>query len=143
MQSTKITLKTSDQFQIIDLTGQIKEFIGTQNIKNGLITVRTLHTTTAVTINEHENGLLKDMACWLENIAPQICDYEHDDLAKRPECPPDEPKNGKAHLQAMLLGSSVTLPVIEGVLSLGTWQTVFFVELDGPRNQRTVELILH
>jgi len=139
---TQITLNTPEKFKFYDLTNQVAEFVKTNNIQQGMVTVRTMHTTTAVIINENEPCLLRDMQCWLENIAPSVCAYEHDDMSKRINCPLDEPKNAHAHLQAALLGSSVTVPVIDGALSLGKWQSVLFVEMDGPRPARNLQIII-
>lgn len=138
----KITLQSNDKQKFYDLNRLVTELISSNDIKNGLVTIRTLHTTTAVIINENEPCLLKDMQIWLEKLVPSTDTYEHDDMNKRVNCLPDEPKNAQAHLQAALLGHDVSVPVIQGKLSLGQWQSIFFVELDGPRPNRQIEIII-
>jgi secondary thiamine-phosphate synthase enzyme len=108
-------------------------------VRHGLVCVQTLHTTTAVVINENEPGLLQDMAEILERLAPAGLGYRHDDLERRPGTPPDEPANGDAHCKAMLLSASQTLTIRECRIQLGRWQRIFLVELDGGR-ARTVSI---
>lgn len=99
---------------------------------SGFVTVTSRHTTTAITINENEPRLIEDLRRFLGELAPAGRGYLHDDIHLR-DCPPDEPRNAHAHLLAMLLGSSEVLPVVEGKLDLGTWQSVLLIDLDGPR----------
>ena len=94
------------------------------------------HTTTALAVNENEARLLEDVKIHLEKLAPQSVGYLHDDLHLR-NVPDDEPMNAHSHLMAMMLSTSEVIPIVNGQLALGTWQSVLFFELDGPR-QRTV-----
>ena len=89
------------------------------------------HTTTAIIINENEHGLKEDILKLLNLMVPQGR-YAHDLIDN----------NARSHLQAVVLGNNVCIPVENGGLALGTWQSVFFVELDGPRNRRlTVRIV--
>ncbi|MDJ0728219.1 MAG: secondary thiamine-phosphate synthase enzyme YjbQ, partial [Prochloraceae cyanobacterium] len=87
-------------------------------------------------INENEIRLLEDLKVYLSKLAPETDKYLHNDLHLR-TVPPDEPKNAHSHLMAMTLNNSETIPIIDGKLALGTYQSILFFELDGPR-QRTL-----
>jgi secondary thiamine-phosphate synthase enzyme len=95
------------------------------------------HTTTALAVNEDEERLLEDIKVFLEKMAPLNDRYLHNDLHLRPNIPPDEPKNAHSHLMAMMLNNSEIIPIVDGKLGLGTYQSILFFELDGAR-QRTV-----
>jgi secondary thiamine-phosphate synthase enzyme len=112
-------------------------------IQVGFVNVQTLHTTTALVVNELEPLLLSDFATLLEHTAPREAGYRHDDLAaRRVNVAPGERINGHAHCQALLLGLSVCLNVTDGKLLLGRWQRVLLVELDGPRDRAISVLIV-
>jgi secondary thiamine-phosphate synthase enzyme len=135
--SRHLRLRTTARHQFIDLTEAAAETVRRSRVRHGLVCVQTLHTTTAVVVNENEPGLLQDMAEVLERLVPPGRGYRHDDLARRPGAPPDEPANGDAHCKAMLLSASQTLTIHEQRIQLGRWQRIFLVELDGGR-RRTV-----
>ena len=137
----RITTERSTEF--IDLTERLKAFVAEAGIRFGFVNVQTVHTTTAIVVNEHEPLLLADFAALLENAAPSGVDYRHDDAAVRTvNVTADERINGHAHCRALLLGPSACLNVIDGNLLLGRWQRVFMVELDGPRAREISVLIL-
>lgn len=96
------------------------------------------HTTTALAINEDEERLLEDVKVHLEKLVPSSGTYLHNDLHLR-DVPPDEPINAHSHLMAMMLSTSEVIPIADGKLALGTWQSILFFELDGSR-KRTVFL---
>lgn len=130
-------LPTTAPFQVLDLTPQIQEWLATAAVVQGQITVMGQHTTTALAINENEARLWEDIRVFLEKLAPASDRYLHNDLHLR-DVPPDEPINAHAHLMAMLMQTSVVLPIIEGKLVLGTYQSVLMLELDGPRTRRVL-----
>lgn len=130
----QVQIETQAGAHLHDLTPQIRDALAESGIRNGVVIVTSRHTTTAITINENESRLLDDARRFFEKLAPVGDHYGHDDIHLR-DCPPDEPKNAHAHLLAMLLGSSESLPIVEGELSLGQWQSVMLVELDGPRRR--------
>jgi secondary thiamine-phosphate synthase enzyme len=136
----EFNLSSEKQFQVFDITKTVKEHIAEENIHKGLITISTKHTTTAIRVNENEERLLKDLSKYFADIAPDGKPYLHDDVERR-DCPNGEPKNTHAHLQAMIMGASESLPIVNGTLSLGEWQGVFFIELDGAR-ERTYTLTI-
>jgi secondary thiamine-phosphate synthase enzyme len=94
-------------------------------ITEGICVITTRHTTCSIMINENEHGLRTDILGMLEKLIPQGQKYAHDQIDT----------NAHAHLRAILLGMSQIIPVEDGHLVLGTWQSIFFVELDGPRNR--------
>ena len=110
------------------------------DIKNGQALIFSRHTTTALAINENEERLLDDTKAYLRKLAPESEKYLHNDLHLR-DVPPDEPMNAHSHLTAMTLSTSEVIPIMEGRLALGTWQSVLFFDLDGPR-KRTVMIQL-
>lgn len=131
-----LTFPTAESIGIYDVTQKIQDFIDTQKIQSGHALIFSRHTTTAVTVNECETRLLMDIKNYLKKLAPPEDRYFHNDLHLR-EVPPDEPINAHSHLMAMTLGNSEMVPIVDGKLALGTYQSVMFVELDGPR-QRTL-----
>jgi len=135
----QLRVRTKARHQFIDLTTAAEAAVRQSQVRDGIVCVQTLHTTTAVVVNENEPGLLQDMVDVLERLAPAGRGYRHDDLDRRPGTPPDEPANGDAHCKAMLLSASQTLTIHERRIQLGRWQRIFLVELDGGR-MRTVSL---
>ncbi len=127
-----LEIKTDEPVQVIDITRQVNEAVGESGVAEGICLVYTLHTTTGIVINEAETGLVADLLRRLMSLAPPGAGYLHDRI--------DE--NAHAHLQAVLLGNSRTIPVEEGCLALGTWQRVLFVELDGPRRRKVIVRVL-
>ncbi|HKC54543.1 MAG TPA: secondary thiamine-phosphate synthase enzyme YjbQ, partial [Vicinamibacterales bacterium] len=104
--------------------------------------IQTLHTTTAIVVNEGEPLLLSDFAALLEEAAPRDRRYRHDDLiARTVNITAEERVNGHAHCRALLLPTSACLNVCGGTLMLGMWQRVFLVELDGTRVRHISVLI--
>ena len=96
------------------------------------------HSTVAMIVNEMEERLILDLGKWLEEMAPIAQGYKHDDLNLRENMPPDEPKNARSHLRALLLGNQVSVPFKDGKLQLGKYQDIIMVELDGPRERNIV-----
>ena len=124
-----IKINTSKSFEIIDITSRINELI---DIENGIISVFSRHSTSVIVVNENESGLLRDLEFTLNNLITDKYSYNHDRI--------DD--NARSHLKSFLLSSSECLPIKNGRLDLGTWQSVFFIELDGPRHGRTISLTI-
>ena len=134
-----VHLRTAKPLQFVDLTDLVAERVRRSGVAEGTVTVQSRHTTAAILVNENEPLLLQDLADLLERWAPAGSHYRHNDLAARHAPAPDEKPNGHAHARALLLGTSVCLTVAGGRIDLGDWQSVFLVELDGPR-PRTVSV---
>lgn len=131
-----IEIETDKGINIHNITPKIEELLSLTSIETGQVLVFSRHTTTALAINEFEERLLEDVKVYLGKLAPESERYLHNDLHLR-DVPEDEPINAHSHLMAMTLSNSEVIPVINGKLALGTYQSVLFFELDGPR-KRTV-----
>ena len=132
--SKSLKIGSSSNFQIMDITRDIVAILNETSkenkIENGIVNIFTKHSTSAIRVNENEKGLLLDFEKALKDIVKEKDNYKHDFIDN----------NAASHIRAFLLGSSETIPIVDGRLDLGTWQSIFFVELDGPRSNRTVEL---
>ena len=138
-QSFCLSVKTKEAPEFIDITDWVSSCVGDSQVDNGFAVVFSKHTTAAVKINENEPLLLEDMAAFLEEVAPRHADYRHNDFEIRTvNMNPDESPNGHAHLQHLLLGTSETVPIINGEMQFGTYQSIFFIELDHPRNREVM-----
>jgi secondary thiamine-phosphate synthase enzyme len=118
----QFTLQTSKRNEFIDITSRIQDVI--EEVSEGVITVYSPHTTTAVTINENADpDVPRDILKKLEELIPQRDNFSHME------------GNSDAHIKASLFGSSVRVIIKNGQLLLGTWQSIFFCEFDGPRTR--------
>lgn len=125
----QLTVETDDHLSVTDITDRVAESLPSD--ATGLCLVFVEHTTAGVCLQEHERRLVGDIERFL---ADTVADegWAHDELDG----------NADSHLRAMLVGNSVTVPVTDGVLGLGRWQSVLFVECDGPRTRRvTVRVV--
>ena len=129
IENHSIKINTNRNFEIIDITSKINELI---DVENGIISIFSRHSTSAIVVNENESGLLSDLEFTLNNLITDKFTYQHDRI--------DD--NAKSHLKSFLLSSSECLPIKNGRLDLGTWQSVFFIELDGPRHGRSISLTI-
>lgn len=120
-------VKTTTLKEIVDLTPKLNRIIKEKDLQNGLCHVFLPHTTAALTTGEIGEGTEKDLLDVAEKIIPQIrFRHAHD------------PSHAWSHMAASLIGASLTLPVIDGELRVGTWQSVLLIELDGPRERQLV-----
>ena len=114
----------------IDFTGQVRKIVASGNVQNGLCQIFVPHTTAGVTINENADpDVVTDMLAALGKIVPDL-HYRHSE------------GNSPAHVKSSLVGCSITVPISEGRLCLGTWQGIYFCEFDGPRTRKVwVQLV--
>ncbi|HAC47364.1 MAG TPA: hypothetical protein DCF65_15040, partial [Chloroflexi bacterium] len=131
----RLRFATSHATEFVDVTKLVREEVRRSGLQTGRVHLQSLHTTLGLAINENEPLLLRDFQKLLERLAPGDAGYEHDDFARRFEISVDEPVNGHAHCRQLLLTGFATLLVEDGELVLGRWQSVFAVELDGPRHR--------
>ena len=129
VKSNSFKIDTNKNFEIIDITSKINDLL---DINEGIVSIFSRHSTSAIVVNENERGLLSDLEFTLDNLITDKYSYSHDKIDN----------NARSHLKSFLLSSSESLPVKNGKLDLGTWQSVFFIELDGPRRSRTVTLTM-
>ena len=136
MKSARIAFASTNATEFVDLTARIREEIARSGLRTGRVHLQSLHTTVGLAVNENEPLLLRDFETMLERLAPTGAAYEHDDFERRFAIPLDEPVNGHAHCRQLLLSAFLTVLVEEGEPVLGKWQSVFAVELDGPRDRQ-------
>jgi secondary thiamine-phosphate synthase enzyme len=125
------SVRTSAQTDIIDITPQVREEIQRSAIRNGHVTLFVPGSTGALTTIEYESGVINDLRKAIERIAPRDLYYEHDERWGD--------GNGYSHVRAALLGPSLHIPIIDGRLTLGTWQQIVLLDFDNrPRNRKII-----
>jgi len=130
--SASITLSTEDGTEVSDITKPVRDAIQHFPVTTGIALVNTLHTTCALFVNEYQAALVHDLKRMFERLVPERGGYRHDD-PRYSDC---ERGNGHSHLRAALLGRSVAVPINDGELTLGRFQSIIFAELDGPRSRQ-------
>lgn len=121
----QFTVKTASRFQTIDITGQVRAALKESGVQSGLCCMYVPHTTAAVTINENADpDVQRDLIAELDKVIPLEDNYRHGE------------GNSAAHVKSSLVGASELVLVERGELVLGTWQSLFFCEFDGPRTRR-------
>jgi secondary thiamine-phosphate synthase enzyme len=133
MRSTLKTLelKTTEKQQLINITSRVKDAVNNSGLKNGMIGLYSQHTTAALMVSEFQNALLDDIAGFLRRVVDDDWPYRHNS----PEFSDCDRKNAASHLRSMLFNNSVVLPVCDGQLILGQFQSVILAEMDGPRER--------
>jgi len=124
-----ITAETSDRIQIVDLTDEVMARVRALPIREGTVTLFSMHTTCTLFVNEYQRALVEDFKTFLAGLVEDEAQWLHND----PEHSDCDRLNADSHLRALLLGHSVTLPVSGGEVVLGRWQRVLMGELDGGR----------
>jgi secondary thiamine-phosphate synthase enzyme len=122
---------THDRMELHNITDRINEIVRKSGIRDGLVHLQTLHTTTSVFINEWQDALLADVKNFFEQLVRRDQYYRHND----PEHSDCERLNADSHLRGMLMGQSLVLQVRNSAVLLGTWQSIILAEFDGPRNR--------
>jgi secondary thiamine-phosphate synthase enzyme len=121
-----VEIKTDHKMEFVNITEDVKREVERSGVREGLVNVYTRHTTASIVINEDEEGLLKDFIASLQRIVPDdIYNYLHNRI--------DD--NASSHIRSLILSPEVSVPITDGKLWLGTWQSIFFLELDGPRRR--------
>lgn len=136
--------KTKGELEFEDITDEVFKFVDDSGIQNGLINIQTLHTTATVLANENEPLLIEDMKKNFREIAKKDIYYGHNDFEIRTVnmCGLDECMNGHSHCLAAYLPTSICLNVVDGKLSFGRWQRIFFIELDHERVRKVQMQVL-
>jgi len=119
------TFTTKGEIDFIDLSSKVQQEVSLSGIKNGIVHVFAPHATGVLILTENDDALLDDIKALLEEIAPKRKAYEH-------------PSNAHSHLRSVLLPPDKTLPVVNGKVMFGTWQSLLFVETDVYPRSRTV-----
>jgi secondary thiamine-phosphate synthase enzyme len=126
--------RTTKPIEIIDITAEVSAALLSSGLERGQVTVISRHTTAFININEKEERLLEDMETFLKRFVPKDGNYQHN------LNPIDGRHNAHSHLLGLFMNSSETIPFAEGKMLLGEWQSLFFIELDGPREERSILL---
>jgi len=126
--SETISLSTKGFSDVIDITGEVISISKRSGIKNGLVTVFCRGSTGAVTTIEYESGVVNDLKKAIERLVPSDITYEHDRRWGD--------GNGFSHVRAALMKPSLSIPLIDGTLTLGTWQQVVFIDFDNRKRRR-------
>lgn len=126
--SEELKLSTKKVVEIANITEGVQKAVARSKISTGIALVYAPHATGIVAINEDEEGLRKDIVNFLEKLVPARAGYFHNRA--------DE--NAHSHLLSTLMGCERTIPIRDGKLALGTWQAIFFIETDGPRDRKII-----
>jgi len=127
----KIEVRTKGNCDIIDVTGQAAELVAESGVSDGTVTLFSVGSTAGITTTEYEPGLVRhDIKAAFEKISPEDGRYEHEETW--------HDDNGHAHVRASLLGPSLVVPIVEGKLTLGTWQQIILVDFDTRPRTRTI-----
>jgi secondary thiamine-phosphate synthase enzyme len=126
-----LTIQTEERVELIDITDRLVELVRASGVRDGIVSLWSMHTTCAVFINEAQRALHADIKRLLETMVDRDADWMHND-PQHSDC---DRVNADSHLRAMLLGHSLTLQVSAGQPVLGQWQRVLVAELDGPRSR--------
>ena len=126
-----IKVKTKGNCDVVNITGQVSEVVSQSDMREGAVTVFNVGSTAGITTTEYEPGLVNyDLRAAFEKIAPERGRYEHEETW--------HDDNGHAHVRASFLGPSLSVPVVDGRLTLGTWQQIILVDFDTRPRTRTV-----
>lgn len=128
----RIALRTSAKDEVLDITEKVQDLVSKSGIKDGLACVFVIGSTAAVTTVEHEPGLVSDLKEAMDRLYPKGIDYGHQ---KR-----WGDGNGHSHIRASMVGPSLTVPVVDGRLLLGTWQQIVFMEFDNKPRSREISV---
>jgi secondary thiamine-phosphate synthase enzyme len=127
----EISLQTHSRVEMIDITAAVQKVVHDEGIKSGICLVYTPHTTAAVTINENADpDVPRDILAALDKAVPLSANYRHSE------------GNSAAHVKSSLVGASEMVIIENGSLVLGTWQSIFFCEFDGPRTRKVLISII-
>jgi len=126
--SKSIRVKTSSSVEFVNITDKVVEAIRESGVKDGLVNIFVPHTTVGLYINEDESGLKRDIDTVLSKLVPQGAGYMHDRVDY----------NAHAHIRSTIISPSITIPLNGHRLGLGTWQSIFLAEFDGPRERRLI-----
>ena len=131
VKTEKIQVRTKGNCDVVNITEQVSEVVAQLGINEATVTLFNVGSTAGITTTEYEPGLVNyDIAAAFEKIAPQNGHYEHEETW--------HDDNGHAHVRASLLGPSLNVPVVDGRLTLGTWQQIILVDFDTRPRTRTV-----
>jgi secondary thiamine-phosphate synthase enzyme len=130
VESVSIGVRTKGECDVVDITSDVQEAVSSTGVNEGVVHLFVIGSTAAITTIEYEPGLVNDIKKVLERLVPKGAGYEHEEAWND--------HNGHSHLRASLIGPSLTVPLVEGKLKLGTWQQIVLLELDTTAREREV-----
>lgn len=130
--STTLVFNTTRRVEFANITKEIAAVVERTPIRDGIVQISSLHTTAGLLLNEIQDALLFDVTTMFEQLVPRNVYYRHND----PLLSDCSRQNADAHLRAVIIGHSLSIPLVSGNLKLGTWQNVLLAEFDGPNNRR-------
>ena len=136
--SHKFEVNSEERLDLIDLTQRVRELFNGSMVKEGMLYLHSMHTTTAIMINEWQQALLDDLKSFLRDVVDDKDYFWHND----PEHSDCVRSNASSHLRSSLLSHNVMVPIEEGKLVLGQWQSIIFAELDGPQKRSVFAQII-
>ena len=136
--SHKFEVNSEERLDLIDLTQKVRELFNGSMVKEGMLYLHSMHTTTAIMINEWQQALLDDLKSFLRDVVDDKDYFWHND----PEHSDCVRSNASSHLRSSLLSHNVMVPIEEGKLVLGQWQSIIFAELDGPQKRSVFAQII-
>jgi len=136
--SHKFEVNSEERLDLIDLTQRVREMFNGSMVKEGMLYLHSMHTTTAIMINEWQQALLDDLKAFLRDVVDDKDYFWHND----PEHSDCVRSNASSHLRSSLLSHNVMVPIAEGKLVLGQWQSIIFAELDGPQKRSVFAQII-
>lgn len=126
----EITKESNGNCQIHNITGEVERMVSKSGIKNGLVTVFSIGSTTGITTIEYEPGLVQDIPALMDRLIPSFADYKHNDTWGD--------GNGHSHLRSALIKTSLSVPLVNKELILGTWQQIVFIDFDNRNRTRRI-----
>jgi len=131
VKTQEITIRTKGNCEVVNITDQVEAAVGRSEIRDGAVTVFNIGSTAGITTTEYEPGLANyDLKAAFEKLAPENARYEHEETW--------HDDNGHAHVRASLLGPSLSVPIVDGRLTLGTWQQIILIDFDTRARARTI-----
>jgi secondary thiamine-phosphate synthase enzyme len=122
---------TNERLQLLNITDRINDIVRKSGIRDGLVHLQSLHTTSALFLNEWQEALIQDVRSFFERIVDRNDYYRHND----PQYSDCERRNADSHMRGMLMGQCLCLQVRNSTVLLGTWQSIILAEFDGPRSR--------
>lgn len=122
---------THERMQLVNITDRVNEIVRKSGIREGVVHLQSLHTTTALFVNEWQDALLQDVKAFFDQLVRSDQPWRHND----PQYSDCERQNADSHLRGMVMGQSLCLQVRNASVLLGTWQSIIFAEFDGPRSR--------
>ena len=130
--SRTLVFETTERLELKSITSEIVAFVSETPVRDGVVQISSLHTTAGLILNETQGALLSDVSSLIEQLVPRGAYYKHND----PLLSDCDRKNADAHLRAVVVGLSLSIPLIDGRMKLGTWQNIVLAEFDGPNSRK-------